>query len=155
MTNYCTVTDVQNLIYGLAISASSQINTGMVGGWITDQSLILDALIKNRYRTPLEEVESLVIAKVVVSYLVTSLIFSEHNRSSGKAFKIDDLAYDQIMYKQGKELYKEIKKGELILSDGDLLESPSKSYMNKYSDTAVIDQDKNMQHVWKKNVTQW
>ncbi len=133
---YCTVADINSMFFSITFDGTTKITDTEVEDFIINKSHLIDSLIGYRYNLPVTGDRSLAVLKIVCQYLVSGDIFSIMERSTGKAFKIDDVAYDQMKFQQGKALMKGIKNNSVVLSTEDLLTTPSETYVPKnFNDT--------------------
>ena len=153
---YCVYGDVQKVFFNIDLSATTTVTSTQVTAWIDQHSVLIDSMLKYHYKTPLTGIESLLILKILCTYLAAAEVFSVMERSKEKNFKIDDIAYDKFLMEKGKDILDKIKKDSIMLSDTDLLSPASKTYMTENADTStVIDEDESFEPVFRKNKQQW
>lgn len=152
---YCIIDDVKSLFLSLPTSGTTQITDTEITAWINEESAYIDSLLRSKYRTPLLDVDSLLVVKKACAYLVAAEISFIIQKSTGKVLKFDDSTFDMIAMKQGKDILNDIKSQRIILGSSDLLIPSEKTYMTTNVKDNVIWQDEGMEPVFRKNVTQW
>ena len=147
---YATVAQVASEFKSITFSSTTLVTDTEVTRFIAEADAEINAYIGSKYETPIDETEhpnSFILVRQISIWLVADRVREVMQMKNLTPEEIEQGVRPPSSRKAALDLLKKIQKGEINLSDADLVNTDAgvKSF-------AV---DNNLEHTFKRNVDQW